>query len=396
MNNASFLSLLWQEWRLIASDRWLAALLGGIPLALFLLVWAIFSSGTGRDLPIGVVDLDNSALSRSLVRYYDATPTLAVRSFNQVESASASLDSAQTYATVVIPHDFERATRRGENPNVTAFYNSQYILIGKLVNSAINQAQSTFSARVATQSEMLHGTTVSAQAAGLSVPVRFQIVPLFNAGTNYAQFLVSAIIPALWQITLVASGMLSMALTDKRIGLETYFRGAVAKKLGVKVLGTAIPLWLLGVVFATGMHWGLGWPMNGDWTILLTAQWLMVLACLAVGALLYVGSRNAVRAMSLVAGFTAPAFAFMGVSFPAGEMPFFAQCWRAMLPVSHYITLQIGQFNYAATLQQAMPALLALASFSVIWLLVALKVKRLCANSEVVPSDNAKPLEVTS
>ncbi|MEZ8130404.1 ABC transporter permease [Enterovibrio norvegicus] len=396
MKNTAFTSLLWQEWRLIASDRWLAALLGGLPLVMFLLVWAIFSSGTGRDLPIGVVDLDNSALSRALVRYYDATPTLAIRTFDDVDNASASLNSAKTYATVVIPHDFEKATIRGENPDVTAFYNSQYILIGKLVNSAINQAQSTFSALVATQSEMLHGTTVATQAAGLSVPLRFQLVPLFNAGTNYAQFLVSAIVPALWQITLVASGMLSMALTDKRIGLETYFRDAVAKKLTVKVLGTALPLWLLGIGFATGMHWGLGWPMNGDWAILLTAQWLMVLAGLAVGALLYVGSRDAVRAMSLVAGFTAPAFAFMGVSFPAGEMPFFAQCWRAMLPVSHYITLQIGQFNYGATLQQAMPALLALASFSLLWLLIGLKMKRLSTNTAHIQSVDASPSEVAS
>lgn len=103
MKNTAFTSLLWQEWRLIASDRWLAALLGGLPLVMFLLVWAIFSSGTGRDLPIGVVDLDNSALSRSLVRYYDATPTLAIRTFDDVDNASASLNSAKTYATVVIP-----------------------------------------------------------------------------------------------------------------------------------------------------------------------------------------------------------------------------------------------------------------------------------------------------
>ncbi|MDD1793264.1 ABC transporter permease [Enterovibrio sp. ZSDZ42] len=396
MNNTSFSSLLWQEWRLIVSDRWLAALLGGLPLAMFLLVWAIFSSGTGRDLPIGVVDLDNSALSRSLVRYYDATPTLAVRTFSDVDNASSSLNSAQTYATVVIPQNFEKATKRGENPDVTALYNSQYILIGKLVSSAISQAQGTFSALVATQGEMLHGTTVATQAAGLSVPLRFQIVPLFNAGTNYAQFLVSAIIPALWQIILVASGMLSMALTDKRIGLEAYFRGAVVKKLTVKALGSALPLWLLGIGFATGMHWGLGWPMNGDWSILFAAQWLMVLAGVAVGSLLYVGSRNAVRAMSLVAGFTAPAFAFMGVSFPASEMPFFAQCWRSMLPISHYITLQIGQFNYGATLQQAMPALLALASFSLIWLLIGVKVKRLSATPEVAHSDNVKSTEVSS
>ncbi|EOD80035.1 ABC-type multidrug transport system, permease component [Grimontia indica] len=384
MEKPSFASRLLDEWRLTSSDKWLTTLLGWLPLALFLLVWAIFSSGTGRNLPIGVVDLDHSAMSRSLTRYYDASPTLETQSFSSVQEATASLNSAETYATVIIPSDFEKATLRGESPEVTAFYNSQYILIGKLVNAAITQSQSTFAAMVETKGKMLHGTTVSSQAAGQSVPVRFQLVPLFNNGTNYAQFLVSAIIPALWQIVIVASGMLSMALTDKRIGLENHFKQGLFSALIAKVVGLLVPLWLMGVVFATAMHFGLGWPMNGSWTLLFASQGLMVSAGLAVGSLLYLGTRDATRAMSLVAGFTAPAFAFMGVSFPASDMPFLAQCWRAMLPVSHYITVQIGQFNYGATLLQMQPMLLALAAFSLIWLLVATKLKRLCRSATLI------------
>lgn len=370
------------EWRLILTDRWLSALLGLLPLTLFVLMWAIFSAGTGRDLPVGVVDLDDSSLSRQLIRYYDASPTLQSQPFADVESASSALNSGETYATVIIPANFEKSTMRGESPEVTAFYNSQYILIGKLVNAALNQSQSTFAAMVETKGKMLKGTTVTSQAAGLSVPLRFQLVPLFNTGTNYAQFLVSAIVPALWQIVIVASGMLSMALTDKRIGLEQQFRPSVAKALVAKVISLFVPLWLLGVVFATVMHFSLGWPMNGSWSIVFSAQALMVLAGLAVGSLLYLGTRNATRAMSLVAGFTAPAFAFMGVSFPASDMPFLAQCWRALLPVSHYITLQIGQFNYGAALKDATPAFLALSAFSLIWGLVALKLRRIAAPAD--------------
>ncbi|OEE62645.1 multidrug ABC transporter permease [Enterovibrio norvegicus FF-454] len=377
MNSPSFFSLLWQEWRSTLSDRWLTALLCGLPLALFVLVWAIFSSGTGRDLPVGVVDLDNSSLSRGLVRYYNASPTLETQAFSDVEQASDALNSAETFATVIIPQGFEKDTLRGESPDVTAFYNSQYILIGKLVSAAIGQSQGTFAATVEAKGKMLHGTTVAAQAAAQSVPIRFQLVPLFNNGTNYAQFLVSAIIPALWQITIVACGMLSMALTDKNRTLETAFSSSIAKPFAAKVVGLLIPLWLLGIGFATAMHFLLGWPMNGSWQIVFAAQGLMVLAGLAVGMLLYVGTRNATRAMSLVAGFTAPAFAFMGVSFPASDMPFLAQCWRALLPVSHYITAQIGQFNYGATLQQAMPSLCALAAFGIIWPIVVLKIKRM-------------------
>nr|WP_232312736.1 ABC transporter permease [Enterovibrio coralii] len=66
----------------------------------------------------------------------------------------------------------------------------------------------------------------------------------------------------------------------------------------------------------------------------------------------------------------------MGVSFPASDMPFLAQCWRALLPVSHYICLQIGQFNYGASLKQATPELLALATFSLLWFVVFAKVKK--------------------
>lgn len=86
---------------------------------------------------------------------------------------------------------------------------------------------------------------------------------------------------------IVASGMLSMALTDKRIGLEQQFRPSVAKALVAKIISLFVPLWLLGVVFATVMHFSLGWPMNGSWSIVFAAQALMVLAGLAVGSLLY-------------------------------------------------------------------------------------------------------------
>ncbi|AMG29019.1 ABC transporter permease [Grimontia hollisae] len=384
MDKPSFTSTLLREWRLTLSDKWLTALLGWLPLVLFLIVWAIFSAGTGRNLPIGVVDLDHSALSRNLVRYYNASPTLETRAFNSVEEASAALNHAATYATVIIPADFEKDTLRDESPDVTALYNSQYILIGKLVSTAITQSQSTFAAMVEAKGNMLHGTTIASQAAGQSVPVRFQLVPLFNNGTNYAQFLVSAIIPAIWQIVIVASGTLSMALTDRRVGLESHFMQGILAPLGAKIMVLVVPLWLLGVMFTTAMHFGLGWPMNGSWALLFAGQGLMVLAGLAVGMLLYLGFRHPARAMSLVAGFTAPAFAFMGVSFPTSEMPFLAQCWRAMLPISHYITVQIGQFNYGATLAQMQPTLFALAAFSMVWLLVMLKLKRICGATNTV------------
>ena len=65
-----------REWRLIATQPWLKAMLLWLPLLMFFALWWIFSTGSARDLAIGVVDFEHSSMSRGVMRYYDASPTL--------------------------------------------------------------------------------------------------------------------------------------------------------------------------------------------------------------------------------------------------------------------------------------------------------------------------------
>ena len=62
----------------LRADPWDLALATWVPLlALALLAW-MFSAGVPRELPVAVVDHDNSAASRELVRRLDAVPELRV------------------------------------------------------------------------------------------------------------------------------------------------------------------------------------------------------------------------------------------------------------------------------------------------------------------------------
>ncbi|WP_233358495.1 ABC transporter permease, partial [Vibrio cholerae] len=100
-------------------------------------------------MPFGVVDFSHSQLSRQLIREVDATSTLLVsQHFASVDEASQAMRSNQIYGFMVIPAQFDKAIYRQEQPQVTTFYNSQMILVGKLVNSAVVQAQGTFNAQV--------------------------------------------------------------------------------------------------------------------------------------------------------------------------------------------------------------------------------------------------------
>ena len=367
-----------EELQIIGQQPWLKALLLWLPLLMFFALWWVFSSGTALDLPIGVVDLEQSTLSRGLIRYYDASPTLAVtQGFTSVKKGSDAMKSGQIYALVVIPDDLTRSVVLGHAPTVTTFYNSQFILIGKLVNSAMQQAQGTYNAQISAVKNMSQGNVAPQQALAQAVPIQTQITALFNSNSHYGQFLVSAAVPALWQIFIVATTVLSFAIEQRRQGVITWLGKHPIHSVFAKIIT------LFGFIFNTGTGVLIGdvWFVRvaNAWQlgILLLGQILMVLACQSVGAAFFMLTQDVTRSMSFVAAFTAPAFAFMGVTFPSSDMTMLAQIWRNLLPVSHYIDVQIKQVNNGVGLDQAAGQLLALALFLSLLGVVFLKARSL-------------------
>ncbi|MFH0255650.1 ABC transporter permease [Vibrio rumoiensis] len=373
-----------REWQLMVKQPWLNAMLFWLPVLMFFALWWIFSAGSARDLAIGVVDFEHSSMSRGVVRYYDASPTLKVtQSYTSVLEGKQDLQSGKIYALIVIPDNLTQDVLLGHSPTITTFYNSQFILIGKLVSAAMQQAQGTFNARIEAAKNMSKGDTVPQQALAQAVPVQTQITALFNSNSHYGQFLVSAAIPALWQIFIVATTVLSFSFEQRTQGMKTWLGVHPFQAIVIKLLAYS-PVYLAqGIGFLVVMYGGLDWPMHGSWGILLGAQILMVFACQSVGALFFMLTLDATRSMSFVAAFTAPAFAFMGITFPTSDMPLLGQIWRSLLPVSHYIDVQVMQVNNGVELAQAAVPLLALGLFLALLSVVYLRARVLVSASKL-------------
>ena len=358
-----------RELKLLLSDSWLLALSSWVPLLLFFILWLIFSAGLPRELAIGIVDLDHSNISRGLIRQYDAHPSLRVsRQFSDVSHGSSAMRNSEINALLVIPYDMEKHIITGRPPQVTAFYNSQFLLTGNMVASALQHAHGTFGARLEVMSALTQGN-VGEQALGAAVPVGTQATALFNINTNYANFLVSGLIPGLWQILIVVTTMLAISREMRLQGLAAWLGQQPLAAIAGKLLPYTAILWLQGILFLWFMYGLLDWPMNGSWDILLLSQLLTVLASQAMGLLLFLVVKNSARALSLAAAYTAPSFAFMGVTFPATDMILPAQIWRDLLPISHYIDIQLYQANHGASILSALPQMGALLLFSVAFLL---------------------------
>ncbi|MDH0177859.1 ABC transporter permease [Aeromonas dhakensis] len=357
-----------REWRLLWQDPFGRALASWLPLLLMGILCWIFSAGLARDLKVGLVDLDQSVLSHQLVYSLDASAGLKVaRQFDSIAEGANALRGGDIYALVVLPDHLERDARQGTQPRVTVFNNGQFILIAKLVNSALAQVVGTLNGQVGVLTAMADGKALPG-ALGQAVPINSQVTALYNLNASYAQFLLSAILPAVWQILVVLYGLNALARTD-RLGLDWTTKG-VWFGLWRTLLPHVLIGWGWGLLWTLLLFKGFAYPMHGSWLVLTVGLGLSSAACVSMGAFFYAVIRDPARALSLAGAYTAPGFAFMGVTFPVSAMGDFAQFWRSLLPISHYVELQIDQTNYGQPLAAALPQFGALLLFLLPLLLV--------------------------
>jgi ABC-2 type transport system permease protein len=352
----------------ITGDWYYPVLMLVLPLASFALIWAIFAEGVPRDLPVAVVDADQSALSRQLVRMIDATPSMQVAvQAGSVEAARALVLRGKVYGIVVIPAEMERDAKRGDAPKVVAYYNAQYLLPASLLRRDLRTAVGTVSAGLELRVRQARGETASAAKAHVE-PIRIDAHTLFNPQLNYLYYLVAALLPTLLQIFVMVAGVHAFGVELKE-GTAGEWMQAAGGRAWRAVLGKALPyaawfttlaLFMLVVLFRY-----MAVPLHGHVDVIVAATVLFVCAYLAVALLFVAWSANLRFATSTAALYSAPAFAFVGITFPAMGMPVVGRVWAALLPLTHYLQVFVDQTMRGALPASSVPSLAALTAFVV-------------------------------
>ena len=112
-----------------------------LPLFLIFFMATIFGDGQMTRLPIGVVDGDNTAISRSIVRSIEAVPTFdVVRHYADDAEARAAVKRREVYGYLSIPPRFEEAMLRGTRATLCYYYHYALLAVGGEVMSAFETA----------------------------------------------------------------------------------------------------------------------------------------------------------------------------------------------------------------------------------------------------------------
>jgi ABC-2 type transport system permease protein len=383
-----------REWRWLLHDRVAVILIFGVPLFALVVLTAVFSHPVIRGLGVVVVDADRSATSRAFVEEVAASPNLSiVERAGDLAAAARAIRSGEAIAAVYVPADFERDLRAERRPQIVAFYNQQYLTAGGIASSGLSNSLAAAVSRAV--------TPAAPKPARIGALVAETIV-LVNPETNYAQFLLRALLPMVIHVVMALAAGYAVGSEFRRRSVRTWLACAGGNPI-IALAGKLAPLF--GIFFvimlsvALILEGMLGISFKGDVPMMVVAGSLLIVGYLALGALLQLLVRDLATGLGLTGLVVSPAFGYAGVGFPTLGMNAFAQAWSALLPLRWYMAVLMGQAARGLPLSDSARPFAALATLTTLYTLLAFLRLRVIARStlrtapvpEPVPSVAAPP-----
>jgi ABC-2 type transport system permease protein len=159
-----------------------------------------------RDVPIAVIDQDNTNYSRELIRQIDANKSIKIDlHIADLQTAKKLIEERKIYGIVLIPYRFQQHILEGKTSPVSYYGDASYILIYSNVATAINTVASNFGAKISISRKIAQGVDPAIATSNVS-PFSTQLISLFNPQSGYATYIIpAAFILILYQTLLIGS-----------------------------------------------------------------------------------------------------------------------------------------------------------------------------------------------
>ncbi|MGO2277980.1 MULTISPECIES: ABC transporter permease [unclassified Psychrobacter] len=319
-----------------------------------------YSSEVVDHVPVGIIDHDNSNLSRTLVRYTSASPYLDTELFINEQAAKEAIWSDQIAGYMVIPTGLEEQVQSGEQAHVSVLGNGGYFILNKNVQLGFSQAVGTVSAGIKVKKSIAQGAYAPTAAQNTqAVPLR--IMPLYNQTEGYGAYVVPAVSVIILQQTLLMATAMLIGTWYEQHRHSTSIRGWLGRIGALSSLSFIIGCFYYGWAFELH-HYPRGKNMLG--TLLFLALFCPTVATL--GCVLGLWFRQRERSMQILIFISLPIFFLSGYPWPADQLPQILQMIRWLVPTTPAINTSVQLNQMGASVSQVAIGFYTLAG---LWLL---------------------------
>jgi ABC-2 type transport system permease protein len=339
-----------KETKEVARDPITVAIALLMPLVM-LLIFGYAISLDVEDVPLGILDQDQTPASRALADdFVQSDAFREAATFTRLDEVDAALQRGTVQIALVIPPGFQARLGRGEPAEV------QLILDGVHAATA-----------------GLTGAYAEAIARGFGAPPTPAIQIETRVWYNPALWSVNFIVPGLFGVILMAFPPLLTALAitrEKETGsIEQIFASPLTS--GEFLLGKLVPYGLIAfvqivLVMALGFAW-FAVPLRGGLGLLLGAGLIYVFCTVGIGLLVSTVTRSQLAALLLALIITLmPSLLFSGFLFPIFTMPYLTQLYARTLPAAYFVDLSRGVVLRGAGLPELWPSVALLLVYTLL------------------------------
>ena len=123
-----------KEMRTSITDQGLFIFFILVPLVYPLIYAWIYNNEVVRDVPIAVVDMSKSALSRQFIRNIDSSAdTKVALHASSLQEAKDFIGKQQVHGVIFIPEDFAKDINRGEQAQVSVYCDMSLLITYKAI-----------------------------------------------------------------------------------------------------------------------------------------------------------------------------------------------------------------------------------------------------------------------
>lgn len=347
----------WEELKSVFKDQGVLIFFFLVPLAYPILYAFIYTNETVREVPVAVVDLSHSSLSRKFLRDVDASADLHIVAYcSDLEEAKEIMRQKGAYGTIYIPEHFSDDIVKGIQTQVQIYCDMSGLLYYKALLSTCTDVSLEMNKRI--KISRLGNTTDRQDEVGTQ-PLEYENVALFNPQNGFASFLIPAVLILIIQQTLLLGIGLAAGTARENnrfrdlVPLNKRYHGTLRIVLSKSLVYFMIYM-LMGTYILCAVPRMFSLVQIAQPDVLFAFLIPYLLACIFFAMTASIAIRNRETCMLIFVFTSLPLLFISGISWPGVAVPSFWKYVSWLFPSTFGINGFVRINSMGATLQEVL------------------------------------------
>ena len=358
------------------------------PLFCFGFFTSLMAEGLPTDMPLGLVDNDNTTTSRSLTRNLDAFEMTSIKEqYANVTEAREAVQRGDIYGFYYIPKGTTRKAQRQELPVVSFYTNYSYLVAGSLLYRDM-RTMSELASGAASRTVLYAKGATERQAMAFLQPIVIDSHAINNPWLNYNVYLSNVILPGLLMLFIFMVTVFSIGTEVKYNTVHDWLimaRGSMFHALAGKLLPQTLIFFLIGIAFAIGLYGVLHFPCHCGLPTMLLVMFLGIIGAQGLGVFMFAMLPTLRMSLSFASLWGVISFSICGMSYPVMAMHPTLQGLSLLFPLRHYFLLYVNCALDGYPLMNAAPYVVGLLLFAMLPLLLLRRLKKMLLVVPYIP-----------